>query len=143
MQVTLLRNSMFSAVAQSTKRLVRFRVRFVDIQNVCTQRRACFSNGVRSDEGPLRLYKSYLEKQLLKPDDSQSKVVYQLQGLYERLKDYDPQQKSSKLHIDLVYVNCLFLSIPVLNLEISQSGHMFLMTSQIAGRGRQTMILKL
>ena len=94
---------MFSAVAQSTKRLVRFRVRFVGIQNVCTQRRA-FSNGVRSDEGPLRLYKSYLEKQLLKPDDSQSKVVYQLQGLYERLKDYDPQQKSSKLklHIDLV-----------------------------------------
>ena len=48
-----------------------------------------------------------------------------------------------KLHIDLVYVNCLFLSIPVLNLEISQSGHMSLMTFQIAGRGRQTMMLKL
>jgi len=57
------------------------------------------------------LYKSYLEKQLLKPDESQSKVVYQLQGLYERLKDYDPQQKSSKLHFDLVYVNCFFLLI--------------------------------
>ena len=92
---------MFSAVSQSTKRLVRFRYGFVDIRNVKTLRRACFSGGVRPDEGPLRLYKSYLEKQLLKPDDSQSKVVYQLQGLYERLKDYDPQQKSSKLHINL------------------------------------------
>jgi len=50
------------------------------------------------------LYKSYLEKQLLKPDESQSKVVYQLQGLYERLKDYDPQQKSSKLHFDFSLV---------------------------------------
>lgn len=111
LEVTVLRNSMFSAVAQSTKRLVRFRYGFVDIQNVKTLRRACVSNGVRSDEGPLLLYKSYLEKQLLKPDESQSKVVYQLQGLYERLKDYDPQQKSSKLHFDLVYVNCLFLLI--------------------------------
>jgi len=94
---------MFSAVAQSTKRLARFRYGFVDSQNVKALR-ACFSNGVRPDEGPLRLYKSYLETQLLKPDDSQSKVVYQLQGLYERLKDYDPQQKSSKLLINLVLV---------------------------------------
>ena len=122
LRVTVLRNSMFSALAQSTKRLVRFRFRLVDIQNFYALRRACFSNEIRSDEGPLRLYQSYLEKQLLKPDDSQSKVVYQLQGLYERVKDYDPKQKSSKLHIDLVYVNCLFLSIPVFNLEISRSG---------------------
>ena len=110
MQVTVLRNSMFSAVAQSTKRLVRFRFRFVDVQNVYTLRRACFSNGIRSDEGPLRLYKSYLEKQLLKPDDSQSKVVYQLQALYERLKDYDPKKKSSELHTDLVYVKLIVCS---------------------------------
>ena len=95
---------MFSALAQSTKRLVRFRFRLVNIQNGYTLRRACFSNGIRPDEGPLHLYKSYLEKQLLKPDDSQSKVVYQLQGLYERLKDYDPQQKSSKLHINWLFL---------------------------------------
>lgn len=88
---------MFCAVAQSTKRLVRSRF-YLDIQGICAFRRACYSNGIRSNEGPLRLYKSYLEKQVLKPDDSQLKVVYQLQGLYERLKDYDPQQISSKSH---------------------------------------------
>lgn len=91
---------MFSAVAQTTKRLVRSRFRLVNVQNVYTVTKACYSNGIRHDGGPLRLYKSYLEKQLLKPDDSQFKVVYQLQGLYERLKDYDPQQKTSKSHID-------------------------------------------
>ena len=95
---------MFSAIAHSTKRLVRFRFRFDDNQNVFTLRKLYHSNEIRPDEGPLRLYKSYLERQLLKPDDSQLKVVCQLQCLYERLKDYNPQQISSKLHIELVYV---------------------------------------
>lgn len=104
---------MFSAIAQSTKRLACFRFRFVDIQNVYSLRKSCYSNVIKPDEGPLRLYKSYLERQVLKPDDSQLKVVYQLQGLYERLKGYDPQQISSKLLFELVYVNCLFHPIRV------------------------------
>ncbi|KAJ7387369.1 hypothetical protein OS493_004363 [Desmophyllum pertusum] len=85
---------MFSAVAHSTKRLVRCRFH-LDIRDICAFRKARYSNGIRSDEGPLRLYKSYLEKQVLKPDDSQLKVVCQLQSLFERLKDYDPQLKSN------------------------------------------------
>lgn len=51
---------------------------------------------MKFNEGPLQLYKSHLERKVLKPDDSQLKVVCNLQSLFERLKDYDSQKQSSK-----------------------------------------------
>ena len=93
---------MFSAIlAQSSKRFVRcsFHRNF---QTVCALRKACYSNGISSHEGPLRLYDSYLQKEVLKPDDCQLQVVYKLQGVYERLKNYDPRLQSSKFY-SIVY----------------------------------------
>lgn len=90
---------MFSSIlARSTKRAIR-RGFLWDIQALsCALRKTCCSKVASSHEGPLRLYNSYLERQVLKPDDCQLQVVYQLQGLYERLKDYDPrlQQTNSQ-----------------------------------------------
>lgn len=91
---------MFSAIlARSTKRVVQGRFHWDIHQAICAFRKACYSNVASSSEGPLRLYNSYLQRQVLKPDDCQLRVVYQLQGLYERLKDYDPRQQSSKFFL--------------------------------------------
>ena len=112
---------MFCVVANSTKRLVRCRFP-LDIQGICAFRRAYYSNGIRSNEGPVQLYKSFLEKQVLKPDDSQVKVVNQLQSLYERLKDYDPKKISSKSHaVNTVTFSILF-SFDLCKLRV-RTGH--------------------
>ena len=95
---------MFSSILnRSTKRVIRCGFLW-DIQAVsCALRKTCCNKAASSDEGPLRLYNSYLERQVLKPDNCQLQVVYQLQGLYERLKDYDPrQQETSKSGILLI-----------------------------------------
>lgn len=77
-------------LALSSRRIVRD---LVFHWNIGT-RKAYFSDKVASCEGPLRLYNSYLQKQVLKPDQCQLQIVRKLQGLYERLKDYDPQCRS-------------------------------------------------
>lgn len=103
---------MFSSIlARSTKRVIR-RGFLWDIESLsCALRKTCCSKVASSDEGPLRLYNSYLERQVLKPDDCQLQVVYQLQGLYERLKDYDPRlQQTSKSGILLI--KCFHILCP-------------------------------
>ena len=86
---------MFSVVTHSTRRVVNCRSH-LGIQGVYAARKACYSDGMKFNEGPLQLYKSYLERKVLKPDNSQLKVVCNLQSLFERLKDYDSQKQSSK-----------------------------------------------
>lgn len=116
--------SMFSAIGHSTKRLARccFHWR---IQTTCAIRKTCYSSATSCDEGPLRLYNSYLQKQVVKPDDCQLKVVYQLQRLYERLKDYDPRLQSSKfiywtLLIIFACVIIVLILYPVLGLRSTE-----------------------
>ena len=90
---------MFSVIlAQSCKRFVRGTFHW-NFQTVCALRKACYSDGISSQEGPLRLYNSYLQKQVLKPDDCQLQVVYKLQGVYERLKNYDPRLQPGKFDL--------------------------------------------
>lgn len=87
-------SGMFSVVTHSTRRVVTCRSH-LGIQGVYAARKACYSDGMKFNEGPLQLYKSHLERKVLKPDDSQLKVVCNLQSLFERLKDYDSQKQSS------------------------------------------------
>ena len=97
-----------STLARSTKRVIRCGFLWDTQALSCALRKTCCSKVASSDEGPLRLYNSYLERQVLKPDDCQLQVVYQLQGLYERLKDYDPrQQQTSKSCILLIKRFCI------------------------------------
>lgn len=81
-------------LAFSSKRFVRG----LSIQALCATGKAYFSYEAVSYEGPLREYNSYLQKQVLKPDECQQQIVHKLQNLYERLKDYDPQQRTGKYY---------------------------------------------
>lgn len=80
-------------LAFSSKRFVRCPSR-KNIQALFSTGKAYSSYEAVSHEGPLRKYNTYLQKQVLKPDECQKQTVHKLQNLYERLKDYDPQQRT-------------------------------------------------
>lgn len=84
-------------LAFASKRFVRC-PSYKNIQTLCATRKAYSSHEAVSYEGPLGQYNTYLQKQVLKPDECQKQIVHKLQNLYERLKDYDPQQRTGKYH---------------------------------------------
>lgn len=84
-------------LAFSSKRFVRC-PSYKNIQALFSTGKAYSSYEAVSHEGPLRKYNTYLQKQVLKPDECQKQIVHKLQNLYERLKDYDPQQRTGKYH---------------------------------------------
>lgn len=43
-------------------------------------------------EGPVGIYKSYLDRNILRPDKRQHQAVVKLQDLYDRVKDYKPKE---------------------------------------------------
>jgi len=49
-------------------------------------------------EGPFGIYKSYLDRNILKPDKRQHQAVVKLQDLYNRVKDYDYRESNKGIN---------------------------------------------